>query len=103
MTALPTVPAPRVPVTTTYHGVEVTEDYRWLEDGSSEETKRWTDAQQARTRAYLDAIPWRPALRARVEDLLRDDSTAYLLLAGGETCSSPSRSSGPGSGRSWCR
>ncbi len=82
MTALPTVPAPRVPVTTTYHGVEVTEDYRWLED-SSAETQQWTDAQQARTRAYLDAIPWRPALRARVEELLRDDSTAYSSLAGG--------------------
>jgi prolyl oligopeptidase len=83
MTALPTVPTPRVPVTTTYHGVEVTEDYRWLEDASSAEAKAWTDAQQARTRSYLDAIPWRPALRARVEDLLRDDSTTYSSLAGG--------------------
>jgi prolyl oligopeptidase len=70
-------------VTTTYHGVEVTEDYRWLEDASSEETKAWTEAQQARTRAYLDAIPWRSLLRSRVEDLLRDDSTTYLLLSSG--------------------
>ena len=85
MTALPTVPTPRVPVTTTYHGVDVTEDYRWLEDGSSEETVRWTAAQQSRTRAYLDAIPWRPDLRARVEGLLRAASTEYLLLnAGGD-------------------
>ena len=50
MTALPTVPAPRVPVTTTYHGVDVTEDYRWLEDSTSPETQQWTQAQQARTR-----------------------------------------------------
>ena len=85
MTALPTVPTPRVPVTTTYHGVDVTEDYRWLEDGSSEETVRWTAAQQSRTRAYLDAIPWRPDLRARVDGLLRAASTEYLLLnAGGD-------------------
>jgi prolyl oligopeptidase len=70
-------------VTTTYHGVEVTEDYRWLEDSSSADTQQWTDAQQARTRAYLDAIPWRPALRARVEELLRDDSTTYGNLSGG--------------------
>jgi prolyl oligopeptidase len=83
MTALPTVPAARVPVTTTYHGVRVTEDYRWLEDSSSEETKAWTEAQQARTRAYLDAIPWRTALRARVEELLHDDSTTYTSVAGG--------------------
>ena len=83
MTALPTVPTPRIPVTTTYHGVEVTEDYRWLEDATSAETKAWTDAQQARTRSYLDAIPWRPTLRARVEELLREDSTTYSSLAGG--------------------
>src|SRR5436190_23403819 len=83
MTTLSTVPAPRVPVTTTYHGVEVTEDYRWLEDSSSAETQQWTEAQQARTRAYLDAIPWRAELRARVEELLRDDSTTYSSLAGG--------------------
>ena len=83
MTALPVVPTPRVPVTTTYHGVAVTEEYRWLEDASSEETIRWTEAQQARTRAYLDAIGWRPALRARVEQLMRDDSTTYLSLSSG--------------------
>jgi prolyl oligopeptidase len=83
MTALPTVPAARIPATTTYHGVAVTEDYRWLEDSTSPETTAWTEAQQTRTRAYLDAIPWRPALRARVEELLREDSTAYSSLAGG--------------------
>jgi prolyl oligopeptidase len=85
MTALPTIPTRRVPATTTYHGVDVTEDYRWLEDSSSEQTVQWTQAQQARTRAYLDAIPWRPALRARVEELLRGASTQYLVLrSGGE-------------------
>jgi prolyl oligopeptidase len=73
----------KIPVTSTYHGVEVTEDYRWLEDASAPETIGWTRAQQARTRAYLDAIPWRPALRERVERLLRDDSTTYLDLSSG--------------------
>jgi prolyl oligopeptidase PreP (S9A serine peptidase family) len=51
-------------MTDTYHGVDVTEDYRWLEDGSSKETITWTKAQQQRTRAYFDGIPWRDALRA---------------------------------------
>jgi prolyl oligopeptidase len=83
MAALPVVQAPRVPVTSTYHDVEIVEDYQWLEDVSSEDTVRWTAAQQARTRAYLDAIPWRPALRARVGQLLRDDSTTYLNLQSG--------------------
>jgi prolyl oligopeptidase len=83
MTAPPVVPAARIPVTTTYHGVEVTEDYRWLEDTSSDQTQAWTQAQDERTRAHLDAIPWRPALRSRVEELLRGDSTTYGHLSGG--------------------
>jgi prolyl oligopeptidase len=87
VTTLPDVPAPRVPAASTYHGVEVVEEYRWLEDAASEETVRWTEGQQARTRAYLDAIPWRDALRARVDRLLRDDSTSYLGLASaGDLC-----------------
>ena len=77
------IPAARVPVTSTYHGVDVTEDYRWLEDRSAEETVAWTRAQQERTRAYLDAIPWRGDLRARIERLLRDDATSYQGLASG--------------------
>ena len=83
MSALEQIRAPRVPETSTYHGVDVVEDYRWLEDASSEETVRWTHAQQERTRAYLDAIPWRSRLRARVDRLLRDDSTSHLMLASG--------------------
>jgi prolyl oligopeptidase len=58
------------PVTDTYHGVTVTENYRWLEDDASPEVKRWVTEQNASTRAYLDAIPARPAIRARVAELL---------------------------------
>ncbi len=58
MTGLPTVDTPRVPVTTTYHGTDVTEEYRWLEDGSSDATASWTGAQQQRTAAYLESVPW---------------------------------------------
>jgi prolyl oligopeptidase len=86
MAALPEVPAPRAPVTTTYHGVDVTEDYRWLEDASSEETVAWTKAQQARMYAYVEQIPWRGALRRRVEQLLRGEKTSYRrLTSGGST------------------
>src|SRR5262245_59452079 len=83
MSALEQIPAPRVPTTSTYHGVDVVEDYRWLEDPSSEETLRWTRAQQERTRAHLDSIPWRSRLRDRVDRVLRDDSTSYLTVASG--------------------
>ena len=86
MTELQLAQATRIPVTDTYHGVDVTEDYRWLEDASAEETIAWTKTQQKRTRAYFDAIPWRATLRDRVEQLLRAERTTYRrLTCGGST------------------
>jgi prolyl oligopeptidase len=86
MTTLPTVETPRVPVTTSYHGVDVTEEYRWLEDGSSGDTIAWTKAQQHLTGTYYGAVPWRETLRARVERLLRAERTTYRsLVSGGST------------------
>ena len=83
MTTLPAVETPRIPVTTSYHGVDVTEDYQWLEDASSPETVAWTQAQQELTRAYFESLPWRDALRARVGRLLRAERTSYRSLASG--------------------
>jgi prolyl oligopeptidase len=84
MTHLPSVRALRNPVTDTFHGVSVTEDYRWLEDASSEETIAWTRAQQNRSSVYFGGIPWRDALRARVEQL-KFGRTAYTRLVSGGT------------------
>src|SRR4051812_13091268 len=75
--------APRVHATTTYHGFDVVEEYQWLEDASSEATIAWTRAQAARTREYLDGIPWRGSLRSRVDRLLRGAATSYASLASG--------------------
>src|SRR6266542_7134027 len=61
----------RRPVTETYHGVTVVDEYRWLEDDASPEVKRWVAEQNALTRRYLDALPQRPAIAARVGELLR--------------------------------
>ena len=86
MTHLPAVQTPRIPVTTTYHGVDVTEDYQWLEDASSPDTVAWTQAQQDLTRGYFESLPWRDALRARVEQLLKAERTSYTgLVSGGST------------------
>lgn len=86
MTTLPPVDTPRIPVTTRYHGVDVTEEYRWLEDGSAEDTTSWTKAQQQLTGAYYRSVSWRATLRARVESLLRAERTTYRSLrSGGST------------------
>ncbi|CAN5916975.1 prolyl oligopeptidase family serine peptidase [soil metagenome] len=50
-----------------YHGVKVDDPYRWLEDDNSDETKAWVKAQNKVTFDYLQAIPQREVLRARLE------------------------------------
>ena len=60
-------PPPRAavsPVITRYHGTSVSEDYRWLENGESAETRRWTQRQNDSARAFLDKLPTRSALAA---------------------------------------
>lgn len=71
------IDTPRDPVTTTFHGVDVTEDYRWLEDRDSGPATAWTAAQDARTSRYLASIPDREPIRRRFEEILGAESTEY--------------------------
>lgn len=59
------------PVSETYHGTTVVDDYRWLEDDASPEVKGWIADQNSLTRHYLDALPQRAAIAARVGTLRR--------------------------------
>jgi prolyl oligopeptidase len=52
-----------------YHGTKVADPYRWLEDETSPETAAWVEAQNAVTFPYLERIPYRQALHARVLEL----------------------------------
>jgi prolyl oligopeptidase len=61
-------------VTDTYHGVTVVDPYRWLEDSGSDEVKAWSAAQNARTRALLDADPRRSALRDELTRMITNTS-----------------------------
>jgi prolyl oligopeptidase len=61
---------PREEVADTWHGERVVDPYRWLEDTESQRTRAWTDAQNARTRAVLDALPQRPHFAERLRQLL---------------------------------
>lgn len=53
----------------TYHGTRVPDPYRWLEDDTSQETAQWVQAQNKVTFAYLDRIPFRKPLQARLQRL----------------------------------
>ncbi len=61
----------------TYHGTQVEDPYRWLEDWSSEEVKTWSASQNAAARKVLDALPQRDAIAARVEAAMGGDTVSY--------------------------
>jgi len=72
MTTVRVPPAPATPrgdAADELHGEVIADPYRALEDGSSVATRAWTDAQNARTRAVLDALPEYLAIRRRLTDL----------------------------------
>lgn len=49
-----------------YHGVEVADPYRWLEDPDSADTKAWVEDQNKVTFSYLGQIPQREEIKTRL-------------------------------------
>lgn len=83
---LPPIPAtPKQPVTDEYQGVPVVDDYRWLEPAADPAVRQWSDQQNARTRAYFDQLPSRPAIAERLNQLYSGASSRYssLIARGG--------------------
>lgn len=60
-----------------YHGVNVADPYRWLEDESSEETREWIKAQNNLTKEYFEAIPYRNKIKSLLTDI--HSFTKYML------------------------
>jgi prolyl oligopeptidase len=60
-----------VDVVEVMHGESIADPYRWLEDGESAETQAFTAAQNRLTVSVLEEVEARPAIRARLEQLLR--------------------------------
>jgi prolyl oligopeptidase len=73
-------PTPKKPVVDTYHGTEVTDDYRWLEDWAAPAVKAWSEAQNACTHEYLDKLPGRGLLAERFKVLQGGASPRFYNL-----------------------
>ncbi len=75
----------RRPVTDSYQGVAVTDDYRWLENGADPEVLAWSKAQDARARGWLGALGGAGAIRERVRELVTAAGFRYsgLVRRGG--------------------
>jgi len=71
---------PKRPVTDDYNGVKVADDYRYLETPSDPEVRQWSNAQNARTRAYLDHLPQRTAIAAQLAKLYNNPSARFYSL-----------------------
>ena len=52
-----------------YFGTKVEDPYRWMEDETSEEVKKWIEAQNELTFSYLEKIPFREKIRQRLTEV----------------------------------
>src|SRR6267154_958704 len=70
---------PKKPVVDEYHGVKVTDDYRWLENWDDPAVRAWSDEQNQRTRAYLDGLAAREPIRRWLREVA-DPTSEHLIL-----------------------
>ena len=79
-------PAARIEVVEdVYHGVTVSDPYRWLENWEDPRVREWSEQQNAYTRGVLNGLPERAAVHARITEILKaGQSVSYdsLSMAG---------------------
>jgi prolyl oligopeptidase len=68
-------------VVDTYHGVQVADPYRWLEDPKDPQVVAWTEGQAAAARAFLDGLGQAKAVREQVGAIFKARSASYRDLA----------------------
>jgi prolyl oligopeptidase len=74
--------AKRQAVDSVYHGISVPDPYRWLEDGTAEDTQTWVAQQNSRTRQALDARPNRGQWHERLVALMATPVVGGLNVCG---------------------
>jgi prolyl oligopeptidase len=78
--AEPLAETPKKPVSTRYQGVTVEDPYQWLEKDGEPDVKAWSDAQNQRTRQYLDQLPDRAAIEKQLTEWYAKTSPSYSSL-----------------------
>ena len=63
-----------------YHGIQIVDEYRWLEEAGAPAVKTWTEAQNRYTRAYFDALADRAGIEARLTELYGKDTPSHSGL-----------------------
>src|SRR5208283_1675075 len=53
-----------------YFGTQISDPYRWLEDDNAQDTKAWVEEQNKLTFGYLENIPYRKQVLARIKNLV---------------------------------
>jgi prolyl oligopeptidase len=65
-----------------FHGTRVIDNYRWLEDANSPETRKWVAEEMAYTRSILDPLSGRAAIEKRLTELLAIGNVTPPQIAG---------------------
>jgi len=69
--------------TDNYHGTEVADPYRWLEDPDSPEARAWIEAENALSFGFLEKIPARESIAKRLTTLWNYERYGTPYLQGG--------------------
>jgi len=78
--AEPLAETPKKPVSTKYQGVTVEDPYQWLEKDDEPDVKAWSEAQNQRTRQYLDQLPDRATIEKQLTEWYAKTSPSYSSL-----------------------
>jgi prolyl oligopeptidase len=68
-------------VVDTYYGIEVADEFRWLEDHRADRTRGWISEQSTISRSYLDGLSGRSTLFPQIEAALDHESIVDICLS----------------------
>jgi prolyl oligopeptidase len=71
---------PRRPVTDEYHGIQVEDPYRWLEDAKDLAVREWTETQNRLVRETLEAVPQRSTFYEQLKRIYGEAAPEYYSL-----------------------